>query len=481
MDSQGNFTPSTIWKFGPDGQSACYADLVPVISGAGHKPWQYTLTPTPWYDSISSSSVVTLPSNKGSVSLALFDSNGSKYGDSGFGTNATRNFTIQLQAIDPDQDNWYYEIDKITQTQSSDGSLFTTSHRLSGTSMTYYPYSGGYTVQTIPVTLSAGDQGDPSDPSLTFSYTYADVILHQQSGGTYSISVTDLNGNPALSSASAIITRPGELLSFSVDPPSGTSSQVTYSWDFGDGTAAGNLTSVTHAYAQVPGQTTDRAPHTVTITVNDGTNTTQIPLSVLVIDTQEGPLLTNETWVGDHTVTGVVEIPANLTLTIIPSSSSSLNVSFAGGLADGFSQGLLVDSGGTLNISDNVLLHPFSGQTGGWGTILVSGTATVGQADITGADRGLTANDGSVVSLTNTSLHGNAIGLHVLGTSVTTATGLTIVNNSVYGVKEDNGGRPILVNSTIRSNFRNYYSWDQGLLNIIAVNGLLNNSGNQGE
>jgi len=128
-----------------------------------------------------------------------------------------------------------------------------------------------------------------------------------------------------------------------------------------------------------------------------------------------------------------------------------------------------------------VTFAPQDGQSQGWGTILVSGTARFGQDEITGADRGVAALAGSRVTLTGTNLHGNKTGLHVAGVAAVRVDQASITSNTVYGVKEDAGGRPVMTNTTIRNNFRNYYSWDRGLLGIAAVNALGQNIGNTGE
>ena len=117
---------------------------------------------------------------------------------------------------------------------------------------------------------------------------------------------------------------------------------------------------------------------------------------------------------------------------------------------------------------------------------MVGGTATIGTAGgrgvtIEGADRGVAADGGSTVTLVNTTLSDNLTGIQVVGTEKVSISGCTITGNSVYGIKEDSGGRPTVTGTTIKGNFRNYYQWDGGLLSISQINALGANTGNQGE
>jgi hypothetical protein len=260
---------------------------------------------------------------------------------------------------------------------------------------------------------------------------------------------------------------------------------MTFSWTYDDpnNSQVDSGTSVTHTYLQVSGQTSATVNHNLVISVYDssGNLLATVPLTVSVLDTQEGALLAPETWTGDHLVTGVVSAN-NFPLTIAPST----NVHFQGDLADGFGQGITAST--LLTIGDNTRFASVAGQTQGWGTIQILGNGTVGQATIQAADRAISIGGSGTTTLTGTLLENNATGIQIVGNGAqassqpaVTISGATITGNSVYGVKEDAGARPVLTNSTIQGNFRDYYSWNGGLLNIATVNALAGNSGNQGE
>ncbi len=250
-------------------------------------------------------------------------------------------------------------------------------------------------------------------------------------------------------------------------------SQIQWNWN--DNTDASFGASAVHKYGQSPTQTTDTTSYTLSLDIPG--NASPINLIVTVQDTQDGTLYVSEDWHGNHKVTGVVVVPAGLVLTIEPYES----VQFQGGLGAGFGQGL--DVKGTLIAADQITFQPAPGQTSGWGTLLIEGGAAAqfGAALIEGADRGIAVGPGASVSLNGVTLTQNKTGLHLVGVSATTVAGATITGNTLYGIKEDSGGRPALTNSIIQGNFRNYYSWSSGLLSITAINALPGNSGNQGE
>jgi len=486
--SVGGASPGgTPWELGANGVDVIYADYIPVSSGAGHKAWTYTLTSAlygasgaSWNGISPASGTVNLPNNQGTVSFPnanIVDMKGNPYGSSGFTVGATGEVQIEIQGNDPDEDSWGVEVDKVTQvtepTASGGSYTFTSYSSLSGKGAIRYAYPYGNVL--VPVNLSVGDNNielvwtEGTDTTVEHSQVL-DLVL-KQSNGEYTLTVTDGYGNQVGGTDGGLTVAPWQPLQFSVSPS--TASGITWVW--GDGSPNSSGASATHAYQQAANQTTSSCSYQLTIELPGGTS---IPLTVTVQDTQKGALWGDEVWHGDHTVLGVVVVPQNLSLTI-----ASGNVSFQGDLGAGFGQGITVQ--GDLQIAGGVTLEPEAGQSQGWGTILVDGTAEIGASGwstvtIEGADRGIAADAGSAVTLVNTTLMKNLTGIQVVGTQDVTITGCNITGNTVYGIKEDSGGRPTVMNTTIKGNFRDYYQWDGGLLTIIQINALGKNSGNQG-
>jgi hypothetical protein len=475
VDGSGVFTASGGWSVNGQG-NAVYADVIPVSSAAGHKTWQYAALPSPWIGNLPSPVSVVLPNHQGTVAMTVLDVNGNAYDPSNptqFQLGSDRKVHIVFQGADPDQDHWSYELDRVTQVTSLGLSL-TNYARVSGNGETDYPYNAGYPAQSNLVTLNVGVNNlealwTEGDPNSVFHSAATSISVTQTAPGTYQIQVSTVSGDTLPSDGSSALTRPGEPLSFSL-AGSGT---LTYAWDFGDGTTAGNVAQVQHTYGQAPGQTSDTATYTLNITVSDGTTTQTVPLGITVRDTQEGVLYTSETWHGDHTVTGLVEVPQGLSLSIAPNVGTPSSVTMSGGLGAGYAQGLLIDAGASLTVADGVAFAADSSH--GWGSIDIFGTAAIGADDLQGATKAIAVGPGGSTALTGTNLHGNQYGLQVVGGgggTTVTVTGATIANNTRYGIKEDAGARPSLTGTSITNNFRNYYSFDQGLLTIDQINAL---------
>jgi len=484
--SASSASPTTTpWELGANGD-VIYADYIPVSSGAGHKAWTYTLSSaiygasgTSWSGISPASGTVNLPNNQGTVSLTnanIVDMKGNPYGSSGFTVGATGEVQIEIQGSDPDEDSWGLEIDKISKVQAGSYS-FTSYASLSGRTPVTYSYPYGTVL--VPVNLSAGDNNIElvwtEGPDTTVEHSQVLDLVLKQSNGVYTLTVTDGYGNQVGGTGGGLTVAPWQPLQFSVSA-SNSSDTTGVTWVWGDGSPDSSGASATHAYQQAANQTKSFCSYQLTIELPGGTS---IPLTVTVQDTQEGTLWGNEVWHGDHTVLGVVVVPPGMSLTI-----GSGTVSFQGDLGAGFGQGITVQ--GDLQVAGGVTLEPAAGQSQGWGTVLVEGTAEIGASGgsavtIERADRGIAADAGSAVTLVNTTLMKNLTGIQVVGTQKVSITGCSITGNTVYGIKEDSGGRPTVTNTTIKGNFRDYYQWDGGLLTIMQINALGKNSGNQGE
>lgn len=467
-----------------------YINRIPTSTGAGNKTWLYSFASTPSLGTISSANV-DLPNHTGSVTISISDTEGNSYltdptqplsaqnpVNPNFHVYSNGKLQISFIATDPDQDHWAAEVDKVRQIRSG-SSLISSYVSLSGPGLIACDYVDptGYAQKTVEVTLGQGSNkvciSWKEGSAAEFNHSQILVIelntLPAVDG--FQISVRDLGGADLDSEGTSIVAQPGQPLLFSVS----TLEQVDeseYDWTFGDG-VSGQGSTISHTYSQALNQATDSTTYNLGLVVR----TTSITLPIVIRDTREGSLYTSETWRGPHTVVGVVKVLPTQTLTIAPTAV----VRFSGGVGGGYGQGLDIASGAFLDIADGAQFKKVETQSEGWGTILVSGTATIGSADIADADRGITVANGATATLTGTVLHNNITGLHLAGPSTTSVQSSQIENNSLYGIKEELGGRPVVKNSSILGNLRNYYQWDVGLIDIAAINALGTNSGNQGE
>jgi len=489
-------SPSSPWKLDGNG-NVIYTDFVLANSEAGHKAWNYTLTATfdprssgaseSWGGIDGSPSLVSFPNNKGALLIFnVLDEQGNPCPDGGtlqIGSDGT--VQIELQGSDQDGDDWTLEIDKVKEVDQA-GYAFTSRQQLGGKDKIAYTYSNGYATMLVPVNLSYGDnnvQVSWTEGSCQTTYRSAvfDLVLEHALSGGYTLSLYDSYGNQVGDSPAGIVCAPGQPLTLSIDSDDPDADPESTGWVFGDddNSVVAYGAAQTHTYAQSPLQTMDTYTYDLRI---DLPTAQSIHIPVTVQDTQEGELWMSELWRGDHTIIGEVVIPSGMSLAVAAGNT----LSFKGSVGSGYSQGIRVRAGGSLAIDGGVTLAAQAGQERGWGAIIVEGSAAIGSTsgEITSlrdADRAIAVDSGASLTLANVLLSGNSIGLHVVGTHNVTIDGSKIIDNALYGVKEDAGGRPTLRTTTIHGNFRNYYQWDGGLLSIDQVNGLGQNSGNQGE
>lgn len=480
------------WKEDSSG-NVIYVDYVPVSSGAGHKAWTYAATAyrvggSLWPVIVDPTHDVILPNNKGTIAFAadyILDGNGNSAASPSFSIGGAGNVQLRLVGIDGDRDTMHVKVYKVRKVPGSSYS-FTSYAVLSGSSPIEHAYP--YIDASTPLLLSPGDNNiqifwSEGDSSQVFNSSILDLVLAQSSGG-YSLTIMDGYGNQITDLSSGIVCAPYQPLILSIGTSAGSSTDST-SWTFGDGDSDSGQ-SVTHKYSQKADQVEANCTYSLVITLPDASTMT---VPVTVRDTQEGELWGPETWRGPHTVLGTVVVPSGIKLTIATNSEvTSQIVSFKGDLVSGYNQGITVESGGILSVDGGVTFRSATGQTEGWGAILIKGQTSIGSLAgesvvIANADRGIAVDQGGSATIANTTFMQNVTGLHVVGSTSVKLDSCTLSNNSLYAIKEDAGGRPVIVNSAFSSNFHNYYQWDGGVIGIDdlnMLNGLLN-SGNSGE
>jgi hypothetical protein len=474
-----------------DGQNnLVYLDGIPVSSGGGNHWCYYSVSSTsPTIPQSSASPGVTLPSHAPRVTYMVEDLGGNLLqANSGVTTESLASNVVQVVAnvSDPDEDD--VSVWAVNQLGAFNPTGMTMSRQLgSSVTFTYSDTLGSYQGSAVKVSLMAGE-----DTQLAVAWERGSTT--GELPAVYDFVLGFVNGSYSLTIGTVLATdpnhqlviRPGEPLNLSIT--GGTSSDA-FMWNWGDGSTSGPTAS--HTYSQQPTQ--NGPSYTTSVIVKDkayGVVSTLFSIPIEVLDTQSGTLLTDETWNGNHTVTGTVEVPNNMTLTINGNNNGE-TVTFDETLGTPSSEGLLVDSGGTLVIKatgGSVVLKNLAGTGVTWGTIEVQGRAAIGGATIQGADRGITVGGSGNVTLAGTKLQNNGTGLHVVGNGASASvqpgvnvSAAMISGNTVYGIKEDAGARPLLTNTTILGNFRDYYSWNGGLLHIGDINALPGNSGNLGE
>ncbi len=267
-----------------------------------------------------------------------------------------------------------------------------------------------------------------------------------------------VNAPPQIS-LTEFYTQPGAPLQFKavvIDPDS---QLVTYVWNTGDGN--GELTGTMPEYRY-----TKLGEYIVTLTVtdNDGGVTTAVT-KVIVQNTTKGTLWQNESWSGIHHIYGDITIPAGVTLTIEPgteiivSEGSSLIV-----------KGALNMQGGKLSAAN--------GTTDGWNGIYIEGTADISGVTVEGSVRGITIIESAQVTIEGCIFRGNKVGLHVYGCKPT-VNNCSFLDNTIYGIKEDEGGRPLVIDCRFTGNGMNYYHETLTDISMEELNGINGNRGNQ--
>lgn len=277
-----------------------------------------------------------------------------------------------------------------------------------------------------------------------------------------------VNAPPQITLPTELRTTPGASINFTANVIDPDGQPANYQWNPGDGGAVLLGVNPTYHYSKV-GQYT----LTLTVTDNDG-GTASATTIVNVENTRSGRLFSDETWNGTHHLYGDVTVPAGITLTIQPGTQIIVD-----GTADtGYSHSLLVQGNLVIQGGDQgVSFGSVSGRAGEWQGIYLEGQANLDGMTIHHAIRGLTVSDGALARITNSVFEDNQVGVHVYG-SMPSIVNCTFKNNVFYGIKEDEGGRPTVINSRFSGNGIDYYHENLTELTMDQLNQLSGNSGN---
>ncbi len=348
--------------------------------------------------------------------------------------------------------------------------------------------------------------GRPPGSSDTSINSYGTVTVSGPGTADFSVIGTDLYGNkttmgdvlrfnaaPAVSIAgggASVMTTPGAPLTLEKlvrvedeerDYP------ITYSWNLGGGSPidfsdqqkvvfawpdAGN----TAAYFQFGRN--QQTSYTLKLTVSDFWGKSQVAsIPVEVHNTTAGTLFTSEYWTGPVTLTGIVEVPSSLSLTL-DSVDGTVNAIF--GEDDVMDGGIVVDSGALLTVANSGTRSVFDAIYSGllWRGITVGGTASGSGLELQCAERGLILLPAGSLSLSQAVLSEDLIGIHLLGGTMNLI-GATFTDNIEYGIKEDGAGAYGVLSSVFFNNGVNYYRQGITQITMDELNALPGNSGNR--
>jgi hypothetical protein len=142
----------------------------------------------------------------------------------------------------------------------------------------------------------------------------------------------------------------------------------------------------------------------------------------------------------------------------------------------GYNYALIIQ--GSLTVQSGASFDSVNGTVAnGWKGIMVTGQATLDGATISHATRGITNMNAASVSVGNSSLIDNDIGIHAFGSNLQ-INNCQFINNQWYGIKEDQGGRPVVTNCGFTGNEVDYYQDQVSEITMDDLNLIPGNSGN---
>ena len=118
------------------------------------------------------------------------------------------------------------------------------------------------------------------------------------------------------------------------------------------------------------------------------------------------------------------------------------------------------------------------GENGVWHGISINGKAVIEGVTVVHALRGLTVATGADVTVVHGIFQNNNTGVHVFN-SRPLIKNTTFSQNTLYGIKEDHGGQPVVINCVFNGNGYDYYRQTLTDLTMEQLNELEENEGNR--
>jgi hypothetical protein len=207
---------------------------------------------------------------------------------------------------------------------------------------------------------------------------------------------------------------------------------------------------------------------TLTVTDADGGSSAK-SAKVRVANTTSGTLYVDEIWNEDkHYISGDVIVPAGVKLTIADATEVRCLLGWDGKPVSLKINGTLFCGAADFDPVENM---------NRWEGIQVSGQAIFEGTTIRNAARGVTALNGSTVTLSGCDLIENSIGLHASGSNPKVKD-CHFSKSAIYAIKEDSDGDPTVCNCDFSSNLFDYYDESFTILTAAELNSLSGNSGN---
>jgi hypothetical protein len=373
---------------------------------------------------------------------------------------------------------WLSESTNLSLRQMSDNGIFKTVNILGTAGLNHYAFKENvpqnYTITVIPTDL-AGNTGNTKSQRIR------------------------VNAPPVIAIAEQFYATPNQPLDITatiIDTDSAAGDSIQYTLELGDGTeniygtailteqpdgTVSCVINATHSYQNV---TSENQGYSLKLTVidKDAGMTISNNTTVKIGNTQNGTLYTDEIWSGEHHLFGTVTVPANIHLTILPGTRVIIDGTPG---VEGYDIALIIH--GTLTVGNNVSFDSKDGTlqkgviSNRWkGIRIEEGQASLDGAIIKHAERAIAIKTSNSVAITNCTLDENYVGLHVYQSSPTVSNS-HLANNQWYGIKEDQGGRPIVTGCGFRGNEVDYYQDQVTEIDIEALNQISGNSGNYQE
>lgn len=278
-----------------------------------------------------------------------------------------------------------------------------------------------------------------------------------------------VNAPPIIIMPTQIESTPGQPIRFNATAIDLDGEVVEYRWDPGDGSGLFYGSDPEYAYDFIGEYTL-----TLAVTDNDGATTTRTAL-ITVKNTTAGRLYTDEVWQDEHWITGDVTVPEGISLTILPGTRVTID-GIPG--VSGHKYALIVE--GRLIIDGNGPEVSFSSALqapSSWSGILLQGQAVLENVRVKHAIRGLTVIHSARAEVVNCIFLENQVGVHAYG-SRPRIEKTRFERNTFCGVKEDEAGRPFVIDCLFAQNGIDYYHEELTALSIEQLNRIDGNSGN---
>jgi hypothetical protein len=289
--------------------------------------------------------------------------------------------------------------------------------------------------------------------------------------GQIKVQTIRVNAPPRITLAPEFDSTPGARVQFqaSVVDPDGTGAGMSYLWEPGDGSGSITGEAPEHQYLGGPHD------YQVTLTVTDADGGVATATTVVKVrNTSRGTLYMDETWRGVHRISGQVIVPAGVTLTIEPGAEVIID-----GIPGETSNHHSLIIKGALKVGSGTHFHSVNGSpTYGWKGISIEGKAFFEGMTIEDAQRGLIITGMADVTVINCVFEDNYIGIHVCG-GIITIQNSTFIQNLWYGIKEDLGGAPVVIDCRFEGNEMDYYDENLTEISIEQLNGMPGNRGNR--